>query len=83
MVSAGYFVEIVFGALGLVPTARNAQVLQPSISLNYTTMLNIVFLLLAAVLIWRFLRTGGRMMLSMMGGAPNLGVHPGHPRKRT
>ena len=59
MVCAGYFIEIVFGALGLVPTHAQVQVSEPAISLNYTTMLNIVFLLLAAVLVWRFFRTGG------------------------
>ena len=37
---------------------------------NYTTVLNIVFLALAAVLVWRFFRTGGREMLRMMGGSP-------------
>ncbi len=78
MVVAGYFVEIVFGALGLVPTVRNVQVIEAHISLNYTTVLNIVFLLVAAVLVWRFFRTGGRMMLRMMGGAPEGGAHPGH-----
>ena len=78
MVVAGYFVEIVFGALGLVPTARNAQVLEAHVSLNYTTVLDIVFLLLAAVLVWRFFRTGGRMMLRMMGEVPEAGAHPDH-----
>ena len=83
MVIAGFFVEIVFGALGLIPTARNAQVLEAHISLNYTTMLNIVFLLLAAVLVWRFFRTGGRMMLRMMGGSPDVGTHSGHQDSQT
>jgi len=78
MVVAGYFVEIVFGALGLVPATRNAQVIEAHISFNYTTVLNIVFLMLGAVLVWRFLRSGGRMMLRMMGGAPEVGTHPGH-----
>jgi uncharacterized protein len=72
MVAAGYFVEIVFGALGLVPGRARIQIDEPSISLNYTTALNIVFLLLAAVLLWRFFRTGGRGMLRMMGGKPDL-----------
>ena len=70
MVSAGYVVEIVFGALGLVPTSRSAQVIEPRISLNYTSVLNVVFLAVAAVLVWRFFRTGGRAMLGMMGGPP-------------
>jgi hypothetical protein len=38
---------------------------------NYTTYLNIAFLLIAAVLALRFLRTGGREMMQMMGGGPD------------
>lgn len=34
--------------------------------LNYTTVLDSLFLLLAAVLVVRFVRTGGREMLEMM-----------------
>ena len=41
------------------------------VSWNYTSCLNIVFLLLAAVLVIRFGRTGGREMLAMMGGGPD------------
>jgi uncharacterized membrane protein YraQ (UPF0718 family) len=70
MVAAGYLVEIIFGAVGLVPTERSTQVVEPSISLNYTTVLNVVFLALAGVLVWRFSSTGGRAMLGMMGGTP-------------
>ena len=70
MAAAGYVVELVFTPLGLVPTERNATVLESSISWNYTTWLNIVFLVLAALLVGRFLRTGGRSMLAEMGGAP-------------
>jgi len=40
------------------------------VSWNYTTWLNIVFLILAVVLVVRFARTGGLPMLRMMGGAP-------------
>src|SRR3954466_15291403 len=70
-VIAGYLVELIFGALGLVPTGRNAQVQEASFSWNYTTILNIAFLVLAAVLVVRFLRTGGREMLAMMGDGPD------------
>jgi uncharacterized membrane protein YraQ (UPF0718 family) len=70
MVFAGYAVELLFGAAGIVPTTRNAKVLTPSISWNYTTYLNIAFLVLAAALVWRFFRTGGSMMLKIMGGNP-------------
>jgi hypothetical protein len=41
------------------------------VSWNYTTFLNIAFLILAAVLVVRFLRSGGREMLAMMGGGPD------------
>jgi uncharacterized membrane protein YraQ (UPF0718 family) len=69
MVAAGFVVEVLFGVLGLVPQGpRNAKVVEASIQLNYTTVLNVVFLLLAAVLLVRFFRTGGRQMLAMMDG---------------
>ncbi|MDQ2750760.1 MAG: permease, partial [Actinomycetota bacterium] len=72
MVIAGYFIEIIFGLLRLVPTgARHASIGQDGISWNYTSVLNIGFLLLAAVLLWRFFTTGGRQMLAMMGGGPD------------
>ncbi|MDT4937041.1 MAG: uncharacterized protein QOG80_712 [Pseudonocardiales bacterium] len=72
MAIAGYVIEIVFGTLHLTPTgARHAKVGDSGISWNYTSWLNIVFLLLAAVLVWRFFATGGRGMLSMMGGGPD------------
>jgi uncharacterized membrane protein YraQ (UPF0718 family) len=71
MVAAGYLVELLFGATGLIPTHRNAMVIQAAISWNYTTWLNLAFLLLAAVLVIRFVRTGGIPMLHMMGGSPD------------
>ena len=70
-VIAGYVVEILFGATGLIPTQRTARVEMAHISWNYTTYLNIAFLLLAAVLIVRFMRTGGPAMMKMMGGDPD------------
>jgi uncharacterized membrane protein YraQ (UPF0718 family) len=67
MVAAGLIVEVVFGALGLIPTGvRNAGVVRADVHLNYTTVLNVLFLILAAVLAVRFLRTGGVQMLRMM-----------------
>jgi len=70
MVAAGYVVELVFTPLGLVPEAGHAEVVETSISWNYTTFLNLGFLVLAAVLLLRFVRTGGIPMLRMMGGSP-------------
>ncbi len=75
MVVAGYVVEIVFGAFGLVPDERNASVAAEGLSWNYTTYLNIVFLALAAVMLVRFVRSGGLPMLSMMGGSPDDSTH--------
>ena len=77
MAGAGYIVEVVFGTLGLIPSERNAQVIEPHISWNYTTWLNIGFLVLAAVLVVRFVRTGGIPMLRMMGGSPEAAGHHG------
>jgi uncharacterized membrane protein YraQ (UPF0718 family) len=66
MATAGYIVEIVFGALGITPTNRDVTAITEGISWNYTTILNVIFLILAAVLVIRFIRTGGITMLRMM-----------------
>ena len=66
MAAAGYVVELLFGALGIIPTNRNVVAITEGVSWNYTTILNIIFLILAAVLIIRFIRTGGLPMLRMM-----------------
>ncbi|MFJ2715566.1 permease [Streptomyces sp. NPDC087437] len=76
MVVAGYVVEFVFGGLGLIPDQADARLPMEGIRWNYTTWLNIAFLLLAALLLARFWRTGGPSMLRMMGGSP----HTGHDR---
>ncbi len=66
MAAAAYLVEVAFNLFGLVPSERHAQVVEASVQLNYTTLLNVALLVLAAVLLWRFLRTGGPQMLAMM-----------------
>jgi uncharacterized membrane protein YraQ (UPF0718 family) len=66
MVVAGLLVDLLFKALGLVRTARDAKVVEASIHLNYTTVLNVLFLALAALLVYRFLRSGGTAMLRTM-----------------
>ncbi len=78
MAAAGYAVEGIFTLLGLIPKIRNAQVLTAGVSWNYTTILNIIFLIIAAALVWRFLRTGGPMMLKMMSQEPALAEHHNH-----
>jgi len=78
MVLAGYAVELVFNLLHLVPAQRNAKVIEAHLAWNYTTWLNIVFLVLAAVLVTRFVRSGGLPMLRMMGGGPERAAHHDH-----
>jgi uncharacterized membrane protein YraQ (UPF0718 family) len=70
MVVAGWIVELLFGLLGLVPEERHAHVMEASVTWNYTTFLNMVFLAITAILVARFLRTGGPAMLRMMDMAP-------------
>ena len=66
MVFAALTIEFLFDRLGLIPSQRSAQVVEMSISFNYTTVLNIIFLAVAAVLLVRFFRTGGPRMLAHM-----------------
>jgi uncharacterized membrane protein YraQ (UPF0718 family) len=78
MALAGYAIEGLFGLLHPTPHFRNAKVLDAAVSFNYTTILNIVFLLVAGVLVWRFLRTGGPAMLKMMSMKPSDMEHVSH-----
>ncbi|HEY3871732.1 MAG TPA: permease [Actinocrinis sp.] len=71
MATAGYVIEFVFGGLGLIPDQAAAHLPSGHPTWNYTTFLNIVFLVVAAVLAIRFARTGGGAMLRMMGGGPD------------
>jgi hypothetical protein len=68
---AGYIVELLFNWLGWIPSRASAHLPTGGISWDYTTWLNIAFLLVAALLIYRFTRTGGLPMLRMMGGSPD------------
>jgi uncharacterized membrane protein YraQ (UPF0718 family) len=70
MAAAGLLVELGFQALGLVPDHFRVTAIQSGPQWNLTTALNIVFLLLAAVMGWRFLRTGGLAMLRDMEAMP-------------
>ncbi|MDX3850316.1 permease [Streptomyces sp. AK02-01A] len=70
MAVAGYVVEFLFGALGLIPDQARARLPEESVSWNYTTGLNIAFFLLTLVLVVRFLRTGGLSMLRAMNTPP-------------
>lgn len=71
MVLSAYAVELAFGALHLTPASQPAGVgtLGTDLAWDYTTWLNLASLAPAAVLIWRFLTTGGPHMLKMMAEA--------------
>ena len=66
MAAAGYIVEFLFAALHIIPTNRHVGVISDGISWNYTSALNRIFLLIAFVLIYRFVKSGGIPMLKMM-----------------
>jgi uncharacterized protein len=70
MVLAAYVVEFAFGRLRLISATRATKVTATAISWDCTTVLNIIFLLLGVALLVRFFRTGGGLMLKMMGGSP-------------
>jgi uncharacterized protein len=78
MATAGLVVEFLFQGLGLEPTARNAKVIMAHVSWNYTTYLNIVFLAVGALLIWRYFRRGGGWAMLKMMNKPMGEVHHGH-----
>jgi len=78
MVAAGLAVELLFQAAGITPTERNAKVEMATVSWNYTTYLNIVFLSLAAVLVWRYFRRGGGITMLRMMNAPAGDGHAHH-----
>jgi hypothetical protein len=70
MVIAGLVVELVFHGAGIERTARDAKVTEAAVTWNYTTYLNIAFLALAAVLLWRYFRHGGGIKMLRMMNAP-------------
>lgn len=78
MAGAALIVEFVFQVLRLVPQERSAKIVEASIAFNYTTVLNILFLLLAALLLVRFFKTGGPDMLRMMNHSDQHANHSAH-----
>jgi len=86
MVLAGYAVEILFSVFGLIPERHLGHVsMESGVTLNYTTVLNVLFLFLASALVARAIRTGVVPMLKMMNeptgdehGGHNHGGHEGH-----
>ena len=79
MAASGLLVEFLFQGLGLVPDNRNARIVEAHVSWNYTTVLNILFLFLAAALVWRYFRRGGGLaMLRMMNRPSGERAHSAH-----
>jgi uncharacterized membrane protein YraQ (UPF0718 family) len=66
MAVGAFAIEFLFQAAGWIPKQRGAKIVEATVSLNYTTVLNVIFLVLAALLLLRFFRTGGREMLRRM-----------------
>ncbi|MGH3031241.1 MAG: permease [Gaiellaceae bacterium] len=66
MATAALAVDLLFDAAGLIPAERDAKVIEASVTWNYTTVLNLIFLALAIVLIWRSVRKGGWAMVRRM-----------------
>ncbi len=78
MAAAGYVVEFLFEALGIIPSNRNIAAVTEGVQWNYTSILNIIFLVLAAILVIRFIRTGGIPMLRMMNTPEHDMAHHAH-----
>ncbi len=68
MAAAGLIVDLIFKVVALEPTGpRHAHVTEAGVSFNYTTVLNVIFVALAATLAARYFRRGGGIpMLRMM-----------------
>ncbi|HEV2218640.1 MAG TPA: permease [Candidatus Dormibacteraeota bacterium] len=78
MALAGFLIGLLFQVFGIAPTHAHVTVVYATPSWNYTTFLNIAFLVLIAVLGWRFLTTGGPAMIRSMSVAPDAMDHSAH-----
>src|SRR5437899_977552 len=74
MALAGFLIGGAFQLLGLAPTNHHLTVFETQPTWNYTTFLDIAFLLLMAVLAWRFITTGGIEMLRAHARRPQAGA---------
>jgi hypothetical protein len=78
MAVAALIVDLIFGGFALIPSKHKARVVEASITWNYTTWLNLAFLVVAGLLVRRFLKTGGPAMLRMMNRPANHGHAHNH-----
>ena len=74
MALAGFLIGGAFQLLGLAPTNHHVAVFETQPTWNYTTFLDIAFLLLMAVMAWRFVTTGGIEMLRAHARRPEAGA---------
>ena len=78
MALAGFLIGGVFQLLGLAPTNHHVTVFETRPAWNYTSFLDIAFLILMAVLAWRFVTTGGIEMLRAHARRPEVGARMVH-----
>ena len=74
MALAGFLVGGAFQLLGLAPMNHHVTVFETRPTWNYTTFLDIAFLLLVTVMAWRFVTTGGIEMLRAHARRPAAGA---------
>jgi uncharacterized membrane protein YraQ (UPF0718 family) len=79
MAISAIVIEFLFQALHLIPEQHKARIVETSITWNYTTILNIIFLAIGAVLVWRFVKTGGLDMLKHMNRPMSHHISEKHP----
>jgi uncharacterized membrane protein YraQ (UPF0718 family) len=82
MAAAGLIVGLLFQGLGLVPRQRHAKVQTASVQLDYTTVLDVAFLALAAVLVARYFRHGGGMTMLRAMNRPSMARRGSRARGR-
>jgi uncharacterized membrane protein YraQ (UPF0718 family) len=78
MVLSGFVVDAIFEAFRWAPAHFTVEVFESTPQLNYTTVLDLVFLALSVLLGWRFLRTGGVEMLRMRDEPAHAEMHSHH-----
>jgi uncharacterized membrane protein YraQ (UPF0718 family) len=78
MALSGFLISLAFQALGWVPVRHTFNFAEAAPTWNYTTFLNLAFIVVVAVLVIRFLRTGGVQMVRMMDSPPGGQVAGSH-----
>src|SRR5487761_516011 len=71
---AGFLIGLAFNLTGLTPAHFSVSAFQAPPAWNYTSFLDLVFIALIAVMLWRFLTTGGPQMIRAMS-QPGGGGH--------